>query len=81
MLIEFDTNDYEPAFDPPWFNGNQGHWRKFTHRQVEQLINYMRIVHKMKKTNDLQPNIYGIETAKKYTWSASADALINGILD
>jgi hypothetical protein len=75
-LIE--TTELEPARDGIWFHG-QGEWAKFGDDQMEQLICHLREVHRLKQTGQLQRNLAGIETAKRFSWHNSANALIQGL--
>lgn len=74
MLIDID--ELEPAVDENWpqFNGF-GEWAKFGQSQFDQCVEYMRKVHKLKQTNNLEQNIAGINTAQKMTWKDMANAI------
>lgn len=74
-----DVNETEPAIDNIWFNG-QGEWAKIDEQQVDQLIEHMRTVHRLKQTGNLGINKYGIETAKFFSWENSADQFVRGLL-
>lgn len=64
-LIDIDKT--EDAYDGIWFNG-QGEWAQFGDPQLEQLINYMKIVHVKKQSGQLSINQDGIETAAALPW-------------
>jgi glycosyltransferase involved in cell wall biosynthesis len=72
LLIE--PEGLEDAYDGKWFFG-QGQWMEFGESQIDQLINHMRSVHKMKQQGSLEVNNAGIETAKKLSWNNSAQCL------
>jgi len=73
MLIELE--DMELAFDGQFFNG-QGDWYCIDDAHIDQIAEYMKTVHKLKQENNLQQNTAGIETAKKFTWSNSAQTIV-----
>jgi len=66
------VTDLEPAQDGLWFHG-EGQWAKFGDSQMEQLVHYMRLVH---KEHAKIYNIAGVETAKKFSWKAAAERLV-----
>lgn len=70
--------EYEDARDGVWFHG-QGQWAKFGERQEEQLIEYMREVHRLKQTGALGRNVAGIETARWFSWQRTADEILEVI--
>lgn len=65
MLVE--TPDLEEAYDGKWFHG-QGNWHSLGSKQVGEIAEYMRHVHKLKQSNDLGLNQHGLDTARKFTW-------------
>lgn len=76
-----DKNSYlvkisetEPANDNKWFFG-QGNWAKLGEDQLEQTVHYMKYVY----TNRIDTNTYGLETAKKYSWTNTGQIIINTI--
>lgn len=69
-LIDMDGGE-EPAFDGKWFNGSF-RWRLFGKDQIEQSVEYMRLVHRKRLENNLKINKVGIESVKKYTWENSS---------
>jgi hypothetical protein len=76
-LIEVD--ELELAFDSHgWFRG-QGEWAKMGKKQIDQLVEYMRTIHKLKQANQLPMNHSGIDTAKRFSWSATVKKVIEGI--
>lgn len=69
MLVEMNSG-YEPANDGKWFHG-QFDWRKIGSDEVDQMVEYMRAVHKQRKEGQLQINSSGVESAGKFTWENS----------
>lgn len=75
MLI--DVDDFEMAYDPPWFKGETGRWAKFGTKQLDQLCGYMSNIHKVRKASgQVVLNIAGIETAKRFSWENTANKIL-----
>jgi|TARA_R100000808_G_scaffold2804_3_gene10578 glycosyltransferase involved in cell wall biosynthesis len=74
MLIECD--ELEDAHDGKWFNG-QGQWAKIDEKQIDMIAAYMRDIHALKQSGLLEKNIAGIETAQKFSWENSAQAILD----
>lgn len=72
MLIE--PTNLEPAFDGKWFF-EQGNWMEFGDNQMEQLVEYMKLVHDRNQRPGNIINEAGIETAQKFSWDHSCDLL------
>ncbi len=72
MLI--DVDEVEPAFHEPWFYG-QGNWAKLGKKQEEQCIDYMKTVFSMEGIFNNQCE----QTANNFSWSNSADKLLEAI--
>ena len=72
-LVEIDEK--EPAFDGKWFFG-QGNWAKIDDDTVDAIADSMEsfIKNKQKTLNEA-----GIQTAKEFSWSNSADRILNVI--
>lgn len=70
-----DITETELAVDGKWFNGD-GNWAKITDDAKKQCIDYMKHVY----SNDIKSNPAGIETAKKFSWTNSAN-IIHNILE
>jgi glycosyltransferase involved in cell wall biosynthesis len=77
LLIEMD--ELEPAYDGFWFKGDIGNWATFGDRQMEQLIEYMRFIHKKKQNGELGINEEGIKTSKQFSWANAAKKLTDFI--
>jgi glycosyltransferase involved in cell wall biosynthesis len=69
-----NIEELEIANDGKWFHG-EGKWAKLGQNQLEQAVKYMRSVY----TNNITSNPAGLETAKKYTWSNTANIIYNTI--
>lgn len=69
----------EIAFDPPFFNG-QGAWFEFGAQQMNNLIERMQLVHKIKQsTGSLPMNTEGIYWSKQTTWQEITKQLVSYI--
>lgn len=73
MLINVDET--EPANDNKWFFGH-GKWAKLGFEQLEQTVHYMQYVY----SNNIRKNPNGLETAKKYSWSNTAEIITNTLI-
>lgn len=72
-LIMVDSS--EPAEDGIWFHG-QGNWFSLGNDQLEQTVEHMREIHRLKQTGNLVRNESGIETAKIYSWQHTANSIL-----
>ena len=70
MLVDM-VSPKEVAYDGKFFNG-QHLWNSIGKDEEDQMIEYMRKIHKLNKNNDLQQNVKGVESSKKFTWNNSA---------
>lgn len=73
-----DTKLTEPAFHAPWFHG-QGNWALFGSDQHEKFIEHMQTVYVKKQRGDVMINRNGIETAKQFSWTHSAQKLMEAL--
>lgn len=69
-----DPNGLEEAWDGIWFKG-QGEWAALDRTCVHKLSSLMRKEYEAGR----RINTAGIETAKKFSWEASADAVKKGL--
>lgn len=70
ILIE--PGPQEMAYDGKWFHGKCGQWSSIGSQQIQELATAMKKVH-----NDKSPiNQAGIDTASKYSWTNSAQKII-----
>jgi len=76
FLVEIDEK--EDANDGFWFRG-QGQWASIQEKQIDSLAEHMRNVHEKKKKDDLNINQAGIDTAKQFSWTNSAQKIIEAI--
>jgi glycosyltransferase involved in cell wall biosynthesis len=75
------NSGYESAHDGKWFHGNF-EWRKIGSNEIDQMVEYMRSIHKQRKQGQLKENIAGIKSSLNYTWKKSAkqlDKIIKGM--
>lgn len=77
MLVE--VNNFETAFDGLFFDGKYGYWAEINEQQKEQVVEYMRDVHKKKQSGNLLFNHSGVKTAKEFSWKKSAEEMLNVI--
>lgn len=75
LLIE--QVDLEMAYDGRWFDGKTGRWMSIGEAEIDQAVDYMRIIHTKKQQGELRSNEPGIETAKQFSWDAAALKLVN----
>jgi hypothetical protein len=69
----------ESARDGVFFSGSHGQWASLLEPAKEQIITFMRQVHKAKSDNKSSINTEGINTSKNFSWKNSAMELINGL--
>lgn len=69
-LIEMESG-YEPAKDIKFFDGSF-EWRKFGQNEIDQTVEHMREVHRLRKEGNLLLNEPGIKTGEKYSWKNTA---------
>jgi glycosyltransferase involved in cell wall biosynthesis len=75
-LIEIDR--LEDAVDGKWFHGD-GQWAELGDAQVEQLIEHLRAVHRLKRSGQLRPNAAGRDTMARFTWEATVRCIADGL--
>lgn len=73
-----DILEKEPAKDGKWFFG-QGSWAKIGDQQIAQFAEYMKQIHMNKQNGSLKINHAGIETAQKFSWDNTAEAIIQHV--
>lgn len=74
-----DITEKEIAFDDIWFRG-QGNWAFLGKDQIDQTIEYMRLIHSMKQENKLPANYFGLATAQNFTWGNTIKRLVDVLL-
>lgn len=77
MLVE--TPNREVAYDGVFFNGQVGEWAAFDNDEIDQLVEYMRAAHLLTQSEYEIINIFGIETAKKFSWENATKKLVEAI--
>jgi glycosyltransferase involved in cell wall biosynthesis len=65
LLVE--VKEKESAYDGIWFK-NQGNWGKLGEVEIDQIAEYMNIIHASKQNGNCMINTNGIETAKQFSW-------------
>ena len=78
MLVEVDS--LEPAFDGVFFNDEDfdGRWGVTdSYKQIDQMVDYVKEIHKMKQDGSLGINVAGLKTAEQFSWNNSAKKIID----
>lgn len=75
-LVNIDA--LESAKDGRWFFG-QGNWAKFGKNQLDQYVEHMKKIHKLKQSSELYPNKAGLDTASKFSWQNTAEKIIQHV--
>lgn len=73
-----DCPNLETAYDGIWFKG-QGEWAEVGEPQIEQIVEYMRLLHNKRKENGHCYNEEGFKTGRKFSWLNSANALVSAL--
>lgn len=76
-LIE--VPERESAFDGVFFH-NQGNWAAFEDEQIEQLVEYMRTLHRKVQQDGIHINSGALDTAKQFTWDNAVKKLVEVIV-
>lgn len=76
-LVKMESG-YEPAKDFKFFNG-EFQWRKIGTSEIDQAVEYMRMVHKKRKNGELDINHAGIETGKLFSWKNTSKKIMDTI--
>jgi glycosyltransferase involved in cell wall biosynthesis len=76
-LINIDN--LEPAYDGKWFNGKVGQWAEFGKSQIDQTVEYMRDIHNLKQSGNLNQNLDGVKTANRFTWENTAEEILKNV--
>jgi glycosyltransferase involved in cell wall biosynthesis len=74
-----DPEGFEPAFDGVFFSGSYGEWASLQKKSKEQVISYMRTIHKQKQEGSHKLNTKGIDTSIQFSWQNSVQELLNGL--
>jgi glycosyltransferase involved in cell wall biosynthesis len=69
------VDETEPARTGEWVWG-AGNWAKLGPSQMEQMVDHLREVHRLKQEGSLPRNYAGIATAKEFTWRRTVDAMV-----
>ena len=79
MLVPF--RESELAMDGIWFKSGIGNWMSFGKAEEDLIVEYMRNIYKRKQNEENLFNAAGVETAKKFTWKATAERLLEVLND
>lgn len=75
-LVPF--REKESAVDGVWFFG-AGNWMSIEKPEEDLIVSYMRKVHYDKQNGSSMLNSAGIETARRFSWKNTANALISAV--
>lgn len=80
LLLTVDR--LEDAHDGHWFDagdrawdGPPGQWAELGTAQVDQLVEHMRRVHRLKQAGELLPNYAGADSMRAFTWDNTAEEI------
>ena len=82
MLINIDKT--QPCYDGHWFTPESigdAYWAYYGQNQIDQLINYMRGIHKQKQYGELKINEYGSKTGKEFSWDKTTKIISSNLGD
>lgn len=74
-----DIDSVELAYDGKWFHGKCGNWANIDEKAIEQFVNHLREVHRLKQTNNLITDASSLETIRSYNWDNSANLVIKHV--
>jgi glycosyltransferase involved in cell wall biosynthesis len=69
----------EMAYDGKWFDGKTGMWAKIGNSEIDQIVEHMREIHRLKSEGSLGLNEEGIKTAKRFSWANTAKKMIDNV--
>lgn len=76
----------EDAHDGIWFDatdkewhGQPGQWAYLGEPQMEQLVEHLRTIHRLKQSGQLRINDAGIRTFRHFTWANTVRAIISSL--
>lgn len=76
-LVEM-TSGSEQAKDDKFFSGEHN-WRSIKNDEIDQMVEYMREVHRKNQEGSLELNQTGIDSAKEFTWENSTKKFVSAI--
>ena len=77
LLIDIENK--EDAYDGIWFHG-RGRWAEISEKQIDQIAEHMRDVHKEKTETGKISNSSGVSTADTFSWGDTAQKIIQQIM-
>jgi glycosyltransferase involved in cell wall biosynthesis len=75
-LVHVDETEPARTGEMLWGEGN---WARLGPSQMDQMVNHLREVHRLKQEGALRCNHAGIATAEEFTWRRSADAVLSAV--
>jgi glycosyltransferase involved in cell wall biosynthesis len=72
------VDETEPARSGEWVWGD-GNWAKLGASQMEQMVDHLREVHRLKQEGSLRRNDAGIAAAKAFTWRRTGEAVLRAV--
>lgn len=75
-----DIDELEDAYDGTWFFGT-GKWAHIGDKQIDQTVEYMKQVHKLKQSKHSIFNHEGIVTSKEFSWVNTVNKIAEGLDD
>ena len=76
-LVTIDKK--EQAYDGKWFDGKSGEWACIGSDQIDQIIEHMREIHRLKSEGSLGLNEEGVKTARHFSWENTAKKIIENV--
>jgi glycosyltransferase involved in cell wall biosynthesis len=73
-----DIDQLEDAHDGRWFHG-QGQWAALGLRQLDQLVEHLRAIHRQKQTGKLGVNQAGLDALARIPWDATATSVLRAL--
>lgn len=74
-----DIEQSELAYDGKWFHGKCGNWAKIDNNAIDQFVNHLRDIHRMKQAQNLTSNLEGVKTGEYYNWDHSARLVLSNV--
>ena len=73
-----EVSELEDAKDGIWFHG-QGQWAHIGDKEIDQIAEHMREIHKLKQEDELNINQAGIDTSKEYSWDNTVAKILEAV--
>ena len=72
-VVHIDEIEPQPVGE---WNSGTGNWGTLGRNQMEQMVDHLREVHRLRQEGSLRRNDAGVATAKEFTWSRTAKAVL-----